>query len=418
MPDKLTYLQNAIVANDIPQIVIRLIGYAVELDSSDIHIEPSEFTIRIRIRVDGILRPVVEYPSNLHAALVSRIKIMSNLKIDEFRIPQDGRTPITTEDGRELDLRISTLPTVHGEKIVMRLQDRSREIPTLDSLGIEGHNLEIVKRSISEPNGILLTTGPTGSGKTTTLYACLNLLNTPKVNIMTIEDPVEIQMDGLNQSQVHPTIGYDFSFGLRTGLRQDPDIIMVGEIRDKETIDVAIEASLTGHLVLSTIHTNSAVATITRIIDMGIPTFLITTTINAIIAQRLVRRICTACKQEDEVQPEVEKKIRRAIETMNSAERKRLGFKDADQPIKIYHGVGCSVCDNTGYKGRIGLYEILEMSNHLKDMILKNASSREIEDAAIGEGMKTLEHDGVGKILQGITTPEEAYSVARTKSIN
>ncbi|MFH0834700.1 MAG: GspE/PulE family protein [Patescibacteria group bacterium] len=413
MSDKIANLQNAIIASDIPQIAANVVDAAIEVGSSDIHIEPSEYTIRIRFRVDGILRPIIEYPPSLHAAIVSRLKIMGNLKIDESRIPQDGRVQITTPDGRELDLRLSTLPTVHGEKIVMRLQDRSRKIPKLDELGIEPHNLKILKRAIAAPNGILLTTGPTGSGKTTTLYSCLDILNTDDVNIMTIEDPVEIQMDGLNQSQVHPAIDYTFAFGLRTGLRQDPDIMMVGEIRDRETIDVAIEAALTGHLVLSTIHTNSAVSTITRLLDMGAAAFLITATVNAIIAQRLVRKICEKCKVEDKIQPAIEQKLRNAIKSMNQTQRERLGLKDGD-PIKIYHGAGCEDCGHTGYKGRIGLYEILEMTNDLKDLILKNGTPLEIEKHAIAQGMKTLEHDGVERILAGITTPEEVYSVARS----
>jgi type IV pilus assembly protein PilB len=413
MADKIAELQSAIIASDVPQVAEQIVNVAIEIGSSDIHIEPSEYTVRVRLRVDGILRQIVEYPPSIHSALVSRLKIMGNLKIDESRIPQDGRVQITTPEGRELDLRLSTLPTVHGEKIVMRLQDRSRKIPKLEELGIEPHNLKILKRAIAAPNGVLLTTGPTGSGKTTTLYSCLHILNTLEVNIMTIEDPVEIQMDGLNQSQVHPAIDYTFAYGLRTALRQDPDIIMVGEIRDRETIEVAVEAALTGHLVLSTIHTNSAVATITRLLDMDVPAFLITATVNAIIAQRLVRKVCDKCKKEDELKPEIEKKLRKAIETMNPTQRKRLGLESDTAPLKIYHGEGCDECGDTGYKGRVGLYEILEMSNALKDLILKSASPIEVENQSIAEGMKTLEHDGVEKILNGITTMEEVYAVAR-----
>ncbi|MCK5472267.1 type II/IV secretion system protein [Candidatus Gracilibacteria bacterium] len=414
MTDKIVELQNAIIASDVPQITEYVINCAIDIESSDIHIEPSEYTVRIRFRVDGILRQIVEYPPSLHSAIVSRIKIMGNLKIDESRIPQDGRVQVDTLEGRELDLRLSTLPTVHGEKIVMRLQDRSRKIPKLGELGIDPHNLKIIKKAIAVPNGIILTTGPTGSGKTTTLYSCLHILNTPEVNIMTIEDPVEIQMDGLNQSQVHPAIDYTFAFGLRTGLRQDPDIMMVGEIRDRETIEVAIEAALTGHLVLSTIHTNSAVSTITRLLDMEVPAFLITATVNAIIAQRLVRKICEKCKKEVELTPVTEKKLHNAISTMNPVQQKKLGLEGKNILLKTYRGEGCEACGNTGYKGRIGLYEVLEMSNQLKDLILKNGTPLEIEKQAIAEGMKTLEHDGIEKILAGITTPEEVYSVARS----
>ena len=296
MDAKLQAVQDAIVGGNIPQLVMNAVSYAIDLRSSDIHIEPLKNTVQIRYRVDGSLRRIVEYPPNIHPAVVSRIKIMSNLKIDEQRVPQDGRAQVTTQEGRELDLRVSSLPTINGEKIVMRIQDQSKEIPTFEKLGIAGNALKYLGHALELPNGIILTSGPTGSGKTTTLYAAMTILNKPDVNILTIEDPVEIQMDGLNQSQVHPDIDYTFAFGLRTALRQDPDIIMVGEIRDKETVDVAIEASLTGHLVLSTIHTNSAVETLTRIINMGVPTFLMTATINAIIAQRLVRRLCAKCR--------------------------------------------------------------------------------------------------------------------------
>jgi len=414
MQNKLDKLQNAIIENDVPQMAAYIVSHAVDMRSSDIHIEPAEYTVRIRFRVDGVLRQIVEYPPNLHPAVTSRLKIMSNLKIDENRIPQDGRIQITTKDGKELDLRTSTLPTVYGEKIVMRIQDRSREIPTLDKLGIENYNLSVIKKTIAYPNGIVLTTGPTGSGKTTTLYACLNILNTSEVNIMTIEDPVEIQIDGLNQSQVYPAIDYSFAFGLRTGLRQDPDIIMVGEIRDKETINVSVEAALTGHLVLSTIHTNSAVSTLTRILNMGIPTFLITATINSIISQRLVRRICEHCKEELTLGSDAENKIRYAMKTMNTNKKTELGITDPEtHPIKIYHGKGCPECGDTGYMNRIGLYEVMEMDNKLRRKILDGATELEIEEAAIAAGMTTLEQDGVGKILQGITTPEEVYTVAR-----
>jgi type IV pilus assembly protein PilB len=408
----LTELQNAIIASNVPQIVTCLISYALELGSSDIHIEPEELTVRLRYRVDGILQQVIEWPPNLHSAIIARIKIMSNLKIDETRIPQDGRTQVTTNDGRNMDLRVSTLPTVNGEKIVMRLQDKSRKIPTLGELGIEGRNLAVIKKAIDAPNGIVLTTGPTGSGKTTTLYSCLTILNTVDVNIMTIEDPVEIQMDGLNQSQTHAAIGYTFAYGLRTALRQDPDIIMVGEIRDKETIDVAIEASLTGHLVLSTIHTNSAVATITRILNMGVPAFLITATLNAVIAQRLCRRICPNCKREGTASPTVLEKLKKGAASMNPEEKKRLGLDGTNPVIKVYEGAGCAECNNTGYKGRVGLYEILEFNNEIKEMIIKGASAIELEKKGIEHGMKTLEHDGIVKILEGITTPAEVYAVS------
>ena len=413
LSEKLLGLQQSIIASNVPQMVQYLISYALDLSASDIHIEPGEETVRLRYRTDGVLTLIVEYPLALHSAVVSRIKIMSNLKIDETRIPQDGRTQVTTKDGRDMDLRVSTLPTVNGEKIVMRLQDKSRTIPTLEQLGITGRNREVIMRAIEAPNGVVLTTGPTGSGKTTTLYACLSLLNKTDVNIMTIEDPVEIQMPGLNQTQTHKEIGYTFANGLRAALRQDPDIVMVGEIRDKETVDVAIEASLTGHLVLSTIHTNSAVGTITRLMDMGTQSFLITATVNAIIAQRLVRRICTECKEEIPLTPELEVKLKKGIGTMNDEERTSAGIIDLNQKITVHKGKGCEHCNYSGYKGRVGLYEILEMNNELRELIIKGESATKIEAAAIRAGMKTLEHDGIFKLLEGVTTMEEVYSVAR-----
>ncbi|OIP81128.1 type II secretion system protein GspE [Candidatus Peregrinibacteria bacterium CG22_combo_CG10-13_8_21_14_all_44_10] len=409
--DKLKELQDSIIAGNIPQLVLTSLSYAINSRASDVHLEPEKNLVRMRFRVDGVLRRIVEYPPNIHPAVVSRIKIMSNLKIDEQRIPQDGRSQVTTPDGREMDLRISTLPTVNGEKVVMRLQDQSRKIPDLPELGIDGSALKCIEESLAMPNGIILTTGPTGSGKTTTLYSALSRVNSPEVNILTIEDPVEIQMDGLNQSQVHPDIDYTFAFGLRTALRQDPDIIMVGEIRDRETIDVAIEASLTGHLVLSTIHTNSAVETLTRIDNMGVPPFLMTSTINTIIAQRLVRKVCEHCRQEIQVQDSTMEIVKSALADLPAND-------DIDPALiknpKFYEGKGCDQCDGVGYKGRVGLYEVLHMNNELRRLILKRASNLDIEAAAKKTaGMVTLEQAGVIKALQGMTTLEEVYRVAR-----
>lgn len=413
-PQKLQQLQDSIISGNIPQLVLSCISYALDLRSSDIHIEPEESHVRMRFRVDGVLRPIVEYPQNIHPAVVSRIKIMSNLKIDEQRIPQDGRTDVTTKDGREMDLRVSTLPTVNGEKVVMRIQDKSRDIPDLATLGLQGNALTLLQEALNSPNGIILNTGPTGSGKTTTLYSCLQKLNTSEVNILTIEDPVEIQLDGLNQSQVHPDINYTFAYGMRAALRQDPDIIMVGEIRDRETADIAVEASLTGHLVLSTIHTNSAVETITRILNMGVPPFLVSSTVELIIAQRLVRKICDQCKEEavpTEVQLEL---VERALKNM-------VGESGIDPALlsgrKFYHGKGCEKCGGIGYYGRVGLYEVLHMNNALRAMILEGASSIEIEREAIKNGMVTLEQSGIVKSLQGETTLDEVYRVARKMEV-
>ncbi|MFA5792473.1 MAG: GspE/PulE family protein [Candidatus Gracilibacteria bacterium] len=415
MNAKLQALQDAIVGGNIPQLVMNAVSYAIDGRASDIHIEPLQNTIQIRYRIDGALQRIVEYPPNIHPAVVSRIKIMANLKIDEQRIPQDGRAQVTTQDGRELDLRVSSLPTVNGEKIVMRLQDRSKEIPSFDKLGISGNALKYFEQALSLPNGILLTTGPTGSGKTTTLYAALQTLNKPNVNILTIEDPVEIQMDGLNQSQVHPDIDYTFAFGLRTSLRQDPDIIMVGEIRDRETVDVAIEASLTGHLVLSTIHTNSAVETLTRILNMGVPAFLMTATINAIMAQRLVRRLCDKCKKPMQVDPQTLELVNTAMSHLHPDEPHDAEKLKAMQ----FYGPGggdCPQCNGVGYLGRVGLFEVLKMNNQIREMILKNANVMEIQDIAMKTGMVTLEQAGILKALEGITSLEEVYSVARPES--
>ena len=412
LDDQLKVLQQAIIAGNIPQLVMSSMSHAVVLRSSDIHIEPARNTVRIRYRIDGVLRQVVEYPTNIHPAVVSRIKIMSNLKIDEQRIPQDGRAQVTTPDGREMDLRVSTLPTVNGEKVVMRIQERTREIPNLEDLGLSGVGLENLKKSLALPNGIILTSGPTGSGKTTTLYSCLQILNKTDVNILTFEDPVEIQMDGLSQSQMHPDIEYDFARGLRAALRQDPDIMMVGEIRDRETVDVAIESALTGHLVLSTIHTNSAVETLTRIDNMGVPPILLTATVNTIIAQRLVRKLCPDCKKPTQTEEATKMTVQKALDKLSEEERKNYK-PELLQNLTFYEAVGCEKCDKIGYKGRVGLYEVLQMSNDLRVLLIKKASVMELEAAAIKGGMTTLEQSGILEALQGETTLAEVYRVAR-----
>lgn len=404
-------LKSAILSGNVPQLVLYVISLALESRASDIHIEPLENTVRIRLRVDGVLQPVVEYPTNMHAAVISRIKIMSNLKIDEQRIPQDGRTNVTTKDNREMDLRVSTVPTVNGEKVVMRLQDKSRKIPTLTELGITGNSMKFIERALKMPNGIILTSGPTGSGKTTTLYSCLTMLNRPGVNILTIEDPVEIQMDGLNQSQVKPDIGYTFATGLRASLRQDPDIMMVGEIRDEETINAAIEASLTGHLVLSTIHTNSAVETLTRIVNMGVPAYLIASTVDTIIAQRLVRLLCPTCKQAYEPEPNVKQLALKAIEKISPAEKANYPNINFAAPV-FYKAGGCAACHNIGYLGRIGLYEIMPFTGILKNAVLTGKNTLEIQAIAEQEGMITLEQSGVIRALNGETSLDEVYRVA------
>jgi type II secretory ATPase GspE/PulE/Tfp pilus assembly ATPase PilB-like protein len=412
MPDnpRLQQLQDAILQGNIPQMVLSLISLALDLRSSDIHVEPMDNRIRLRLRIDGVLRQIVEYPSNIHPAVISRIKIMSNLKIDEQRIPQDGRCSVTTKDGREMDLRVSTLPTVRGEKVVMRIQDRSRKIPDLPELGLQGKALKDFEDALNLPNGIILTTGPTGSGKTTTMYSAMTRLNKVEYNILTIEDPVEIQLEGLNQSQVHNEIDYTFANGLRTGLRQDPDIIMVGEIRDRETVDIAVEASLTGHQVFSTIHTNSAVETITRILNMGVPPFLITSTIELIIAQRLVRKLCSACKIPATITPEIMERVKMATDNIHSQDEVD---PEKLKTLQFFQAPGCPECDGVGYKGRIGLFEIMRMNNEVRRAILQNAASIDVEKIAIKNGMVSLEQSGIIKALKGETSLEEVYSVAQ-----
>ena len=412
-PDpKLKLLQDSILAANVPQMVMMSISLALDMRSSDIHIEPLEKHVRIRFRIDGVLRHIVEYPRNLHPAVVSRIKIMSNLKIDEQRIPQDGRADVTTKDGREMDLRISTLPTVNGEKIVMRIQDKSRKIPDLPDLGLSGTTLKRVEDALALPNGIIINTGPTGSGKTTTLYSCLTRLNKPDVNILTIEDPVEIQLDGLSQSQVHHDIEYGFARGMRAALRQDPDIIMVGEIRDKETVDTAIEASLTGHLVFSTLHTNSSVESLTRLLNMGVPNYLLASTIEMIIAQRLVRKLCDKCKKKAQISEEMMELVKKALGRIKNADPEHAELM---KTMEFHEPVGCKECNDVGYHGRLGLYEVFRMTNTVRKMLGENATILELEDAAIADGMITLEQAGILKALSGETSLNEVYRVA-TKS--
>ncbi|MCF7918197.1 GspE/PulE family protein [Candidatus Gracilibacteria bacterium] len=411
MEDAVQKLKKAIIEGDVPSILEATMQISLQKNASDIHIEPRRNLVQIRIRVDGILQILVEYPLNLHPGVVSRVKIMSNLKIDESRIPQDGRiTTFVVET--EVDLRVSTLPTPNGEKVVMRVLDKSKKIPGIKELGILGRNYERFMKSITAPNGILLTTGPTGSGKTTTMYSALHFLNSPEKNIMTFEDPIENQMEGLNQSQMRPDIGYTFATGLRTALRQDPDIIMVGEIRDRETIDIAIEASLIGHLVLSTIHTNSAVETITRILNMKVPDFLLTASVNLIIAQRLARKLCSRCRKPQAPSHDAQKKIQEAFQVFSPYE----GFDMAILNDPVFYEPNfdpCPQCDGQGYKGRLGIYEVLFMSENIKKAILAGSPSFEIQQLAQKEGMVTLEQDGLIKAIQGETSLEEVYKLVK-----
>jgi len=374
------------------KLVNFLISDAVYRNASDIHIEPYEKILRIRFRIDGVLHEVMSPPPRMKAALVSRVKIMSKLDIAERRLPQDGRINVKVKN-KKIDLRVSVIPTLFGEKIVMRILDSSGLARDLTQLGFEEKALENFLKSIQSPYGIVLVTGPTGSGKTTTLYSALNRINTPDKQIMTVEDPIEYNLRGINQVQVNEEIGLTFATALRAFLRQAPNIIMVGEIRDSETAEIATRAALTGHLVLSTIHTNDAPSTISRLIDMGIEPFLVASSVILIQAQRLVRRICTHCREKVDVSPRT---------------LKEMGFDPKDlEGITLYKGRGCSECGNTGYKGRIGLYEVMPISPEIREMILKRASTSALRERAIQEGMLTLRNDALIKLKNGITTLEE-----------
>ena len=388
---------------------------AVYWESSDIHIEPLTSYVRLRYRLDGDLREILEYQSFLHQWIVARFKILSDLKIDESRIPQDWRISKVIE-WKPLDLRVSTLPTVNGEKIVMRIVDKSKKIPKLTELWIEWLNLALIEKAINLPNGVVLTSWPTGSGKSTTLYSALTMLNKIWVNIMTLEDPVENQVDWISQSQVKPVIWYTFASWLRTALRQDPDIIMVWEMRDKETVDIAIEASLTWHLVFSTIHTNSAAETLTRIINMGVHAFLLPAAINAIIAQRLIKRLCS-CKTAitlRELWEQMLGDIKYAISITNKKELEARVWDKLKAPV-FYKPVWCDKCDNSWYKWRLWLYEVLEITDWVKTMILDWQSAFNINKQAIKDWMISLEQDWIIKALNWQTSLEEVYRVAKSQ---
>jgi type IV pilus assembly protein PilB len=407
------------LAADLPvvRIVDTLLEYSIIEGASDIHIEPEEKKTIVRYRIDGVLRNVMVLPKTVHTGIAARIKILSNLKVDEHRLPQDGRFKIATDEYK-VAFRVSIMPTFSGEKIVLRLLNEKAQVLTLEQLGFQAAPLEIVKRNISKPHGIILVTGPTGSGKTTTLYTVMDILNTPEVNISTIEDPIEYRMQHVNQSQVNSKIGFTFASGLRAFLRQDPDIIMVGEIRDQETAEIAIHAAMTGHLVLSTIHTNDAATTMPRMAEMGVPSFLISSTVNMIIAQRLVRKICTNCIQSyklDEISiKEMEKQLNIESVLMTLEKNKTiLSAKKGLNALLFYRGKGCKRCNNTGYKGRIGIYEILENNEEISALIIKNTPAAEINSAAIKMGMLTMLVDGFMKAKNGITTIEEVMRVTK-----
>ncbi|RMG01097.1 MAG: type IV-A pilus assembly ATPase PilB [Nitrospirae bacterium] len=370
---------------------------AIKQSASDIHIEPYENALRVRYRIDGVLYNVMNLPVKIKNALTSRIKIMSKLDIAERRLPQDGRIKLKFGRKREIDFRVSTLPCLFGEKTVLRILDKSNLQIDMTKLGFEQDQLKDFMEAIEKPYGMVLVTGPTGSGKTTTLYSALNHLNKPGINIMTAEDPVEYNFHGINQVQMKEEIGLTFAAALRSFLRQDPDIIMVGEIRDFETAEIAVKAALTGHLVLSTLHTNDAPSTITRMLNMGIEPFLVSSSVILILAQRLARKICTHCKVED---------------TPPEPALLKLGFTEEEvKDIKVFKGKGCPVCNNSGYKGRVALYEVMPIKDEIKELILEGASAQELKKLAIRLGMKTLRRSGLNKVKEGITSIEEVLRV-------
>ncbi len=386
--------------------VIRLVNgilfQAVKDRASDVHLEPFERELQVRYRIDGILYSVLTPPKALHAPMTSRVKVMAGLDIAEKRLPQDGRIRLKIA-GKDIDIRVSVLPTAFGERVVMRLLDKSAVLLDLEELGLGGDRLELFKRLIRKPHGILLVTGPTGSGKTTTLYAALSRINSPDINIITVEDPIEYQLRGIGQLQVSPRIDLTFATGLRSILRQDPDVIMVGEIRDAETAEIAIQASLTGHLVFSTLHTNDAAGAVTRLVEMGIEPFLVSSSVLAIVAQRLVRVLCRGCREAYQPPPE------------GLAD---LGITPADLPGGVlYRPVGCPQCMSTGYRGRSGIYELLPVDEGVRDLVMRGADSNAIKEAARRAGMVTLREDGVCKVVAGLTSAEEVLRVTHDERL-
>ncbi len=407
------------MAEEIPviRVVDTLLEYAVFEKASDIHIEPQESAVTVRYRIDGVLHDVMTLPKVIQAAIVARVKVLANLKIDEHRLPQDGRFKVE-KDGFKFSLRVSTIPIFDGEKVVIRLLDESAKAQSLEDLGFEKSAYDIINRNIKKPHGMLLITGPTGSGKSTTLYTVLSMLNTKNVNISTIEDPVEYRIAGTNQMQVNPKIGLTFSLGLRALLRQDPNIIMIGEIRDKETAEEAVHAAMTGHVVFSTLHTNTAAGALPRLLDIGVEAYLIASTVNAVLAQRLVRVICKDCKTQIEIDDATYdslsklfhlEKLMPVLVREGVAPAKAKTFKD----LVFYKGKGCDKCNNSGYKGRMGIHEILEVTPEIGDMIMQHKSAQEIQEQAEKNGMVLMWEDGFIKAIKGITSVDEILRVSK-----
>ena len=434
-------VDESIASAPVARIVNMMLEYAVKFKASDIHIEPREKRMVIRFRINGIMMERLQLPMKLIPSVVSRIKILSDLKIDEHRVPQDGRFQIRVGK-KEVDLRVSIMPTVHGEKVVIRLLEKGAGLMKLEETGLRGSGYKLYREGLNNTQGIILVTGPTGSGKTLTLASSLTILNKPDVNIMTLEDPVEIKVDGVNQIQVNSEVGLSFSKGLRSTLRQNPDIIMVGEIRDEETVELAIQAALTGHLVLATLHTNSASGALPRLLDMNVEPYLITSTVNLIVGQRLVRTICERCKESYKASPELVKEIHKGLAGLKGFDRYsypkrdntlaqagKISTTNADQvppsevqkqkqaqgpeEITLYRGKGCNKCDGTGYSGRIGIFEVLRVSDKIAQLIMEHRSSNSIEKQAIEEGMITMIQDGYMKALEGVTTLEEVMRVQK-----
>lgn len=400
------------IVKDAPvaKIVSVIIRHAVEGGASDIHIEPLTKETRVRYRIDGMLHNSLVLPKDIHGAIVARIKVLSNLKLDETRAPQDGRIRLVISN-REIDFRVSIMPLMNEEKVVMRVLDTSRNVFTLESLGFIGHNYSVIENAIKKTGGIMLVTGPTGSGKTTTLYALLSLLNRESSNIATLEDPVEYSMKGVNQSQIRPEIGFTFASGLRSILRQDPDIIMVGEIRDNETAELAIHSALTGHLVVSTLHTKDAVGTIARLLDMKVEPFLLGSVLNMSLAQRLTRRICSYCKAEVELDKVFLEDLKKKLAAI-PVELIKKSILDFDiNNIKFYHGEGCSHCGKTGYRERVCISEIIDVNSSIKNLILAKGGAITVDDIRSNQPYLTMEQDGLIKSIQGLTTIEEVMRV-------
>lgn len=395
----------------ITKMVTVILKHAVDGNASDIHIEPTKDKLRVRFRLDGVLHSSLFLPIKVHLAIVARIKVLSNLKLDESRTPQDGRISLEIS-GRNVDFRVSTFPTTLGEKVVLRVLDPSRGLKTIEDLGLNKRDYDIVRRGAKKPYGLILTTGPTGSGKSTTLYTILQFLNQQDVNIITLEDPVEYFMEGVNQSQVRPEIGYSFAQGLRHTLRQDPDVIMVGEIRDKETAELAIHAALTGHIVLSTIHTTGVSGVIPRLIDLGVESFLVASSLSLCLSQRLVRKLCASCKEKIRPNEKTKKIIEQGLKDLPTEYKQKINFSD----MYIWEAKGCKKCNKQGYSGRIGIFETLEMTKPLGSIIVsEHPTDAKIFEEAKKQGIITMKQDGILKVLQGLTSIEEILRVTEEK---